>query len=159
MGNGGKVRPQMSDLIRTRITNYCEWGIQNSPQIHYAQIRPIPAHALAHPHELPITTDCSGFAILAYKWAGAPDPSGNEYNGHGFTGDMMRHGHEVQQPKPGDLIIFGAYPGRHVTIYLPTWHGAWVTCSHGQEIGPIRILNHREELAQGVPFQVRSYLP
>lgn len=146
----------MSDIIRTRILNYCDWGFKNARQIHYAQVRPIP---LEHPHALPLYTDCSGFATLAYKWAGAPDPNGNHFNGWGYTGTMLQHGVEVQEPKPGDLIIFGASPGRHVTIYLETWHGAWVTCSHGQEIGPIRILNHREELAQGVPFTVRSYLP
>ncbi len=141
---------------RQKIVAYCEWGIANAAQIHYAQVRPIP---LAHPKHLPLITDCSGFATLAYKAAGAPDPNGNHYSGAGFTGTLMKHGRKVTKPQPGDLIIYGAFPGHHVTIFMYEFHGAWVVCSHGQEIGPLRILNHREEIAQPSGVQIRSYLP
>lgn len=152
--------------IRSAIVAYCEWAMDNADQIHYAQIRPMPKL----PRKLPMVTDCSGFATLAYKDAGAPDPNGAGYNGTGYTGTLMQHGKQIgysadgsvvmtQRIRPGDLIIFGDYPGHHVTVYLRTWHGAWVTCSHGQEIGPIEILNNRERLAQRRGFQVRSYIP
>jgi cell wall-associated NlpC family hydrolase len=146
----------MKDQTRSKIVAYAEWGIRNAPRIHYAQVRPIPVD---QPRALPLITDCSGFVTLAYKDAGAPDPNGNHYNGRGYTGTLMTHGRKVTKPQPGDLIIFGEFPGHHVTIYMETWHGAWVTCSHGQEIGPLRVLNHREVLAQGLPYEIRSYLP
>ncbi len=141
--------------IRAAIVDYCEWGVTNNAQIHYAQVRPIPTHA----KDLPLVTDCSGFATLAYKWAGAPDPNGNDYNGQGYTGTLMRHGRKVVTPLPGDLLIYGPFPGHHVVVYMETWHGAWIVCSHGQEIGPLRMLQHREELVQGWKPMIRSYLP
>ena len=141
--------------VRAKIVGYCDWAVLNADAIHYAQIRPMPAV----PRKLPLTTDCSGFVTLAYRYAGAPDPNGLGYNGYGYTGTLLDHGRKVSSPQPGDLIIFGNPPGRHVTVYLYTWHGAWVTCSHGFEGGPILILNHREYLAQRVGFQVRRYLP
>lgn len=152
--------------IRQAIVDYCEWAMDHSDDIHYAQVRPYPKRAKT----LPMTTDCSGFATLAYKFAGAPDPNGLGYNGQGYTGTLLQHGtkiawggptgqYEGKTPRPGDLVIFGDAPGHHVTVYLRTVGGAWVTCSHGQEIGPIQILNAKERLAQRRGFQVRSYLP
>lgn len=142
--------------IRRQIVAYCEWGIGNAHAIHYAQVRPIP---LANPHHLPLITDCSGFATLAYKWAKGPDPNGHDYSGAGFTGDMLRHGQKVVDPEPGDLIVYGEYPGHHVVIFMYEWHGAWVVCSHGQEIGPLRVLQHREENVQPGPRTILRYLP
>jgi len=142
--------------VREKIVDYCEWGIENAAQIHYAQVRPIPVKT---PKRLPLVTDCSGFATLAYKTAGAPDPNGHDYNGQGFTGDMMRHGRKVSVPRPGDLLFYGVWPGHHVVVFMEEWHGAWVVCSHGQEIGPLRVLQHREQVAQGLPLEIRSYLP
>lgn len=142
--------------VRAKIVAYCEWGIAHAADIHYAQKRPIP---VAQPRRLPLATDCSGFATLAYKAAGAPDPNGLDYNGLGYTGTLLRHGRAVTVPLPGDLIIYGDYPGHHVVVFLYEWHGAWVVCSHGQEIGPLRVLQHREEIAQPGPRQIRSYLP
>lgn len=140
---------------RQKIVAYAEWGIAHAGRIHYSQTRPIPAV----PKKLPLITDCSGFATLAYKYAGAPDPNGHKYNGTGFTGDQMKHGVKVKSPLPGDLIFYGAWPGHHVVIFMYEWHGAWVCCSHGQEIGPLRVLQHREEVAQPGPRTIRSYLP
>lgn len=145
----------MAPTVREKIVAYCEWGIAHADQIHYAQVRPMPSRA----KQLPLVTDCSGFATLAYKFAGAPDPNGLDYNGTGYTGTQMNHGRQVQNPKPGDLIFYGEKPGHHVVIYLYEWHGAWICCSHGQEIGPLRILQHREEVAQPGPRTIRTYLP
>ena len=142
--------------VRGKIVSYCEWGIANSGRIHYAQTRPIP---VAAPKKLPLVTDCSGFATLAYKWAGAPDPNGNKYSGAGWTGSLAANGKRVTVPQPGDLIIYGDAPTHHVVVYMYEWHGAWVVCSHGQEIGPLRVLQHREEVAQPAPRRIYSYLP
>ncbi len=144
---------------RESIVDYCNWGIRNAAQIHYTQGPARDDFLIAGTRHLPLWTDCSGFATAAYKDAGAPDPNGLAYKWIGWTGTMLKNGRQVTEPLPGDLILFGSYPGHHVTIYLETWRGAWITCSHGGEYGPIRVLNHVEELAQGVPYQVRRYLP
>lgn len=145
----------MATTLRNKIVAYCEWGIQNAGEIHYAQKRPMPKQ----PKTLPLITDCSGFATLAYKAAGAPDPNGRGYDGTGYTGTLMQKGRTVSTPLPGDLIFYGPWPGHHVVVFMYEWHGAWVCCSHGQEIGPLKILQHREEIAQPGPRTIRSYLP
>ncbi len=144
------------DAKRAKVVAYCEWGIANATQIHYAQVRPIPSV----PRKLPLITDCSGFATLAYKSAGAVDPNRRNYNGTGNTTTLKANGRKVSVPQPGDLVFYTSPD--HVAVFLEIWHGAWVVCSHGQEIGPLRILNHREEMAHGMAhgqIEVRSYLP
>jgi cell wall-associated NlpC family hydrolase len=142
--------------IRAGIVEYCQWACVNERQIHYAQSRPMPKK----PRSLPYFTDCSGFATLAYQDAGAPNPNGGRYyDGYGYTGTMMQNGDEVKIPYPGDLIIYGKYPGHHVVVYLYTWHGAWIVASHGGEYGPIKVLQHREEISQPSPKMIRRYLP
>jgi cell wall-associated NlpC family hydrolase len=79
----------------------------------YSQARPFPSSLAACAQT---ATDCSGFAILCYKQAGMPDPSGNNYDGQGFTGDMTTHGHQTQTPQPGDLA-FWLSPD-HVAVYI-----------------------------------------
>jgi hypothetical protein len=143
---------------RADIVAFCEWGIKNAAPIHYAEIRPIPHVNPGHFPKLPFTTDCSGFATMAYQYANAPDPNGMDYCGQGFTGYMLKHGKKVQVPRPGDLIVFGNYPGHHVVIYMETWRGAYVCCSHGQEVGPIRILLAQEKRSQPAPVTFLSYI-
>lgn len=70
----------------------------------YAQVRPIPFH-IGNP-SLHWTGDCSGFAIACYETAGLPDPSGNNYNGQGFTGDLETHGDPIGSPQPGALAFW-----------------------------------------------------
>jgi cell wall-associated NlpC family hydrolase len=63
--------------------------------------------------------DCSSFAILVYKEAGCDDPSGNNYNGTGYTGDIARHGMPVNVAQPGDLVLYGSPPDyEHVAVYI-----------------------------------------
>ncbi len=151
------------DTRREKIVAYCEWGITNAALIHYTQNQAPRLAALAKPRKLPLATDCSGFATCAYKDAGAPNP--NTANGAWtagapfYTGTMLEAGEQVAKPLPGDLLIYGPWPGHHVVVMLETWHGAWIVCSHGQEIGPLRMLQHREELYQGHKPVIRSYLP
>lgn len=106
-----------------------------------------------------MTTDCSGWVTACYRWAGAPDPSHLNYRWVGWTGTLLEHGVKVASPMPGDLIIYGPPPGHHVVVYMETWHGAWIVCSHGGEHGPVEELQHREQIVQPTPMQVRSYLP
>ncbi len=81
-------------------------------------------------------------------------------SGRGFTGTLMQQGRKVSTPLPGDLFFYGVRPGEHVTIFMYEWHGAWVVCSHGQEIGPLRVLEQQELRAHPrAPVEIRSYLP
>jgi hypothetical protein len=142
--------------VRARIVAYCRWGIANEPQIHYAQTRPIP---LAQRKQLPLTTDCSGFATCAYADAGAPDPNGNAYSGSGYTGTLLAHGRHIarRDAKPGDLAVFGPGAGHHVVVLLePGTVTDPLTCSHGQEAGPIAIRLSVEAAAQPSPITFLS---
>jgi cell wall-associated NlpC family hydrolase len=121
--------------IRQKIVTAARWGIAHEPQIHYGELRPMPLG-----RTLPLTTDCSGFVTLCYSLAGAPDPNGLDYNGEGWTGTLLRHLEHVSgdDARPGDLVVWGAYPGRHVAIVLETGEDP-LLCSHGQERGPLEI--------------------
>lgn len=118
--------------VRAAIVANAKWGVSHSSQIHYQQLRPI--EGLKVVRKLPLHTDCSGFATLCYKWAAAPDPNGFRYNGYGYTGSLMNHMANISrsQLKPGDLVVFGYYPGEHVVIYI----GNGKVISHGKEGDP-----------------------
>jgi cell wall-associated NlpC family hydrolase len=121
--------------VRQKIVAAARWGIANEPSIHYGQVRPFP---LAR--GLPLTTDCSGFATLCYFLAGAADPNGLGYSGAGWTGTLLRHMDEIDpaEARRGDLVVWGAYPGRHVAIALERSADP-LLCSHGSERGPVAI--------------------
>jgi hypothetical protein len=121
--------------LREKIVTAARWGIEHEPEIHYGEIRPIPLE-----RRLPLTTDCSGFVTLCYHLAGAPDPNGNGYSGYGWTGTLLRHLRAIGavDVRKGDIVVWGAYPGRHCAIVLEADDDP-LLCSHGQERGPIAI--------------------
>jgi hypothetical protein len=55
-------------------------------------------------------SDCSSFATLCYKDAGAPDPNRRGYDGYGFTGSLWPRGRDCA-PKPGALAFYGGSLG------------------------------------------------
>jgi hypothetical protein len=121
--------------VRQKIAAAARWGIANEPRIHYGQIRPVP---LAR--TLPLTTDCSGFVTVCYYLAGAPDPNGLDYSGEGYTGTLLDHLEPIEPDaaRRGDLVVWGAYPGRHCAIVLVPGADP-LLASHGAERGPIAI--------------------
>jgi cell wall-associated NlpC family hydrolase len=127
--------PQPASGVRERIVQVARWGIAHEPSIHYAEIRPI--QGLHTPWHTPLTIDCSGFVTLCYKWAGAPDPNGNGWNGDGFTGTLLQHMRHIpeSQAKPGDAVVFGPGSGNHVCLVLEPGANA-LLASHGSERGP-----------------------
>lgn len=147
-------RENEHDDVRSRIVSYANWGVTNEPSIHYAQIRPYPSSTRG----LPMHTDCSGFATLAYKDAGGPDPNGRGFDGFGFTGTILTACRHIPKAsaKPGDLIVYGAYPGTHVVILVqPGTVADPLVVSHGQEAGPIRVTHSvemRAHAGQAVTF-------
>jgi hypothetical protein len=83
----------------------------------YRQKRPMPDSLFP-----PVSgrLDCSSFAILCYKAAGARDPGGGNYDGSGNTDSMVRHGRWVSQGAPGDLAFYGSSRRNpsHVAVYI-----------------------------------------
>lgn len=137
--------PALPDVL-----THARWGVSNEPQIHYRQSRPI--DGLNTPHKLPLYTDCSGFSTDCYKWAGAPDPNDNGYNGSGYTGTMLASCQHVSksEARAGDLVVYGNYPGEHVVILEEAGIVADpMTISHGQEAGPMRVRNSVEISSHG----------
>lgn len=134
-----KRKQDRHDRTRKLVLEYCRWGYANEPSIHYAQSRPIDGLTSKDYKKLPKYTDCSGFATLAYAYAGAPDPNGYGFNGYGFTGTMYQSCKHIpqSQAKAGDLVEFGGYPGSHVVVLIEDGSKADPMCmSHGQESGP-----------------------
>jgi hypothetical protein len=74
---------------------------------------------------------------LCYKWAGAPDPNGNGYNGAGYTGTLEAHMRHIPQSqlRPGDLCL---WKGKHVSLVVQTGADP-LLISHGEESGPYAI--------------------
>ena len=131
--------------LRAKIVAAARWGIANEPRIHYGEIRPMP---LAR--ALPLTTDCSGFVTLCYYLAGAPDPNGLGYSGQGWTGTLLRHLAETGEPRAGDVVVFGGYPGRHCAVVLRGGRDP-LLASHGMERGPVAIRFSAEAAIQQAP--------
>ncbi len=137
--------------LRAKIVQIARWGIQNEGKIHYRQLRPI--DGLEHPNKLPLRTDCSGFATLCYKWAGSrEDPNGGKFRGTAYTGTMLTHCRHIPKSavQPGDLVVWGAYPGHHVALVLKGGPDP-LLCSHGQEKGPLAIKFSVESAYQPSP--------
>jgi hypothetical protein len=141
---------------RQKVVDYFQWAIQHEPEIHYAQVRPFP---VGKPKALPMRTDCSGFVSLAYRYAGAPDPNGAKWSGLGYTGTLLQHGTKITKPqaKPGDLVVFGPYPGHHVCGVLEAGDDPLLV-SHGQEKGPFSIRFSQEQRYQSYPATFIDYL-
>jgi hypothetical protein len=140
--------------IRDDIVANALWGCDNEPDIHYSQ----GGHrfdALFSPRDLPLYTDCSGFATLCYAWAGAPDPNGLGYNHSGFTGTMLNNLPEIpiEQAQIGDLIVYGPGTGDHVVVIVEVGQDP-LCVSHGQERGPFRIRHSAEIASHNPPVRV-----
>lgn len=106
--------------VRSRMMQLAQRAFDRRVDYVYDQIRPMPA-GLFLKNPLPERIDCSAFATLLYKAAGAPDPNGFGYNGAGNTGTLIRQGRQVTVPKEGDLVFYGTaaqkgYPP-HVNVY------------------------------------------
>lgn len=131
---------------RLLICDYARWGVAHEWSIGYRQTRPIPSS----PWHLPMLTDCSGFATLAYKAGNAPDPNRNGYNGSGNTDTLSAHGTHIytSQLRPADLVFYD-HP-EHVGIYMGGGH----VIEHGSSAGP-----RWEPTFYRPVSHCRSYLP
>jgi cell wall-associated NlpC family hydrolase len=141
--------------VRRGIVAAARWGIRKEPRIHYGQVRPFPLT-----RELPLTTDCSGFATLCYFLAGAPDPNGRGYDGYGWTGTLLEAMENIDHRAVlhGDIVVWGEYPGHHCAIVLQPGADP-LLASHGQERGPIEIAFSTESRYQPPEVTWLSSLP
>jgi NlpC/P60 family/Putative peptidoglycan binding domain len=149
---GRAPAPQLGSGRRQAVVNEATWCYNRRGWIHYSMARPIPARYAGH--RLPQTMDCSGFATMCYKRAGASDPNGMGYSGYGWTGTLCVHGRSVSlaAARPGDLVFYGqGYPYTHVAVYV----GHNRVISHGSEGGPYLLnIDYRNDRRI-----IRSYLP
>ena len=132
------------ETIRSNVVAEARWGAHNEPQIHYRNPGPRPVAYLGSRHHLPFTQDCSGFVTLMFKWAGAPDPNGSNFNGSASTSLMLGHCtvlRSLGSAQPGDLIIFGNSPGKHVCIVSVAGSDPTVV-NFGSEGGPQELALH-----------------
>ncbi len=130
-----------AEAVRDKIVAEAMWGVAHEGSLHYRQVRPM-ADSLRSP-DAAYRTDCSSFATLCYKAAGADDPNGSGYNGYGYTGTLWVRGAYTSSPKPGDLAFYGdmgdGMPS-HVAVYI----GGGQVASFGSEPGPVvRTLRYR----------------
>lgn len=134
-GTGGFGIPQQ------RMVNWIQQTFAHEGTIHYAQVRPIPFYA---ENLFNFTTDCSGYVIMAYHVAGASDPSGNNFNGQGYTGNLGGHPVARSPYQIGDIALYGDWQspggGAHATIcYSAGDESTSRWASHGQESGPVPV--------------------
>ena len=106
------------DRLRGAVVAECHQAWVNRAAFDYQQARPM-ASSLNHDSAAHGRTDCSAYATLAFKDAGAPNPNGHAYDGAGWTGTLVAHGQWTDRPRPGDLAFYG--PSRkntkHVTVF------------------------------------------
>ena len=144
---------------RSELVTWAEWYVAQAGS-KYVQARP---YQRDDPPKNPLRNDCSGSSSHLLKLAGFPDPSGNDFNGVGYTGTMMHAGSPVELPrtgwdglKAGDLVFYGgsSWNPSHVGMVLDcgrfftfgsdpptitTYAGYW-TSGRRYEIGARRML-------------------
>lgn len=148
------------DVIRNKIVAWAKWGVAHEPQIHYSMSSSRDDWLGMRPGALPLTTDCSGFVTACYRWSGAKDPSNFGYRYVGYTGSLLDNGDTIPvwQADPGDLVIWGSFPGHHVAVILDvTNHADPLLVSHGREAGPNLIRLSAETRAQRRSYVVKRY--
>lgn len=104
-----------SSSLRSAIVAELQWAYANRDGFLYAQLRPMPASLHDPPTKL---TDCSGYATLGYKDAGAPNPNRSDgiYDGYGYTGTLASCSRKVSSPLAGDFAFYGSGTFSHVAI-------------------------------------------
>lgn len=137
----------------------------HSPEhITYGEVRPTPVVPYKE-RRWPVTTDCSGwYQCLCYA-AGLPDPMGTGYAGattggtEGFTGTALSHMRHVTRQAcfPGDAVVFGAFPGVHLAVFLQRGTATDPTMgSNGRPQDPVEL--PLSQLIAAFPGRTVTYL-
>jgi len=155
-----KLTSEQRTTARTLIRRYLEKAENNKSRIHYSQHRPLTA--LGDPPTSEFTTDCSGLAICAFRWADLwmkptiKDPGGYAYRGWGFTGSILSTNRSRRVPLDrkffvGDMALYGTSFSNTTHVVICRRNGNTMTSvwtSHGSEAGPyaVRLLYRRDLL-------------
>jgi len=117
---------------------FAVWAVHNKQRFHYLQYRPV-QYAITKVMKY----DCSSFAALCYRVAGAGDPNGPvfHYNGRGYTETLANNGRRVPafMARPGDLAIFNVgkpFNTQHVAVVVQKNLKNPLLVSMGQEGDP-----------------------
>jgi hypothetical protein len=127
-----------SKNVANDVALFALWAVHNKKRFHYLQYRPV-QYAITKVMKY----DCSSFADLCYRVAGAGDPNGGQYhyNGWGNTDTLSRNGKRVPAAlaRPGDLAIFNVgkpLSTQHVAVVVQKDLKNPLLVSLGQEGDP-----------------------
>jgi hypothetical protein len=157
------LRPWFPDdptAARTRMSEVCQWGVNQNASIHYDQRRPMNLNDIV----LPITEDCSTYATFGAYWANLPDPNGLHYSGSGNTETMYYHLPKISlaQAHVGDLVIWGGAVIQslsHVVVLAEHGKADPLVYSHGFEGGPLKLsLNSEASYHGGLAMTVHKII-
>lgn len=122
-----------SDHQRNMMASGWKFLVENHESIFYSQARPLNLnwtmgsllnHFAAH-HT--VSGDCDFPVLLACKWAGLEDPTGDDYRGNGNSSSMFsfmrKHYTNPVDAHVGAIVVFGAANG----LPLKRQHAAMVT--------------------------------
>ena len=131
-----------------------KWALQSvnvKSAFQYEEIRPLP---LTWPPNL-TKTDCSFFVKLVYYRAGAPDPTGLNYDGYGNSVSLFQHGRHIllRQAKHGDVIVFGPEGSVHAVVIVQS--GPDPLCASMGKPGDPNLVRMSECLSLGQPTFLR----
>jgi hypothetical protein len=117
-------------------------------KVHYAQVRPMVTRTIHTLRQLRaalrkrqgVTMDCSESVTLVCRLSGLRDPNGRNYDGAGFTGDMLNykaleHYKDPTRAKTGALWVVGGGTGEHVCMVRHPGPDP-ILFSHGTEADP-----------------------
>jgi hypothetical protein len=128
--------------LRGKIVASANWGVVHRAQIHFSAGGQRLAFLTKKPYTLPLYFDSSAFVTWCYWTAGAPNPNGTAYSlaNAAYSGTLLAHMKHIarRQVLAGDVVIFGAYPGFHVTIVVRAGADPLLV-SMGDEAGPVQI--------------------
>lgn len=119
-------------MSRSKFVTQARGGV-GKKDVSYEVKRPI--SELASEKPVPIATDAAGYLIASAKWAGLDDPSGNEFNGEGTTGDLLKLEQiPSSEAEAGDLVVFGGGIGHSAGVLAEqSKDGSWAVVSHGED--------------------------
>lgn len=147
---GPWVRP-IARIFHNGRPAIAQWAIyiaqhkRTTTPMHYAETRPIPVppnrnFRLEWANERPVTTDCSGFAVICTDLAGVNvDPTRNVWDGAGNSTEFFTNPANkrlnISQIKPGDFAVYGPEGDEHIVVIVRAGRSPLV-CSHGEEGDP-----------------------
>src|ERR1035437_6440112 len=106
--------------IRLQIVKWAIWGIDNHVHFTYTEGGGRMDSIGTKPGTLPVHCDCSAWVTLVYYWANGFDPNKLGFDHQGFTGTLLTAGQKITQAQlmVGDVVVLGAYPGKHAAICI-----------------------------------------